>query len=63
MGDFPIWLKAIIYLLIGSTALALFGGVGFLLQFFETVRDHEGLHSEDSAMCLWDRHRRTRSFC
>jgi hypothetical protein len=34
LGDFPIWLKAVIYLLIGAAALALSGGVSFLSQFF-----------------------------
>ena len=33
MGHFPIWLKAIIYLLIGSITLLLYGWGDFLLQF------------------------------
>jgi hypothetical protein len=34
LGDFSIWLKVVIYLLIGAVALALSGGVRFLSQFF-----------------------------
>jgi hypothetical protein len=32
MDDFPIWLKALIYLLIGATALTLGGGLSFILR-------------------------------